>query len=153
MAKTRYNFLLSDIELKKWQNFSKEYGLSMSSLIRLSVNEYIKKKEKENAINQIEQGNNNAKKDLKEKIDSMEVKLGNFVDKFDAKEELKTNFEKRDRLKAQTIAILKKFPNGLTNNELADLLALDKIEVSSFLLFMSDESLIDKKKGIVTLRQ
>jgi hypothetical protein len=153
MAKTRYNFLLSQMELEKWQTFSKDYGLSMSSLIRLSVNDYIKKKEKENAINQIEQGNINTQRDRDEKMDRVESKINNIESKLVAEEEAKKNFEQRDRLKAQTMAILKKFPNGLTNKELSELLALDRIELNNFLLYLSDSSLINKKKGIVTLRQ
>lgn len=153
MVKTRYNFLLAQKDLEKWQKVSEEYGLSVSSLIRLSVKEYIKKKEKEAIINQMELGNTNDKKALNEKIDTMMSKIEEMDQKKKTKAELNDVFKQRDRLKSQTIAILGKFPEGLSSKELSELLALDRVELDNFLLYMVDEKLINKKKGIVTLRE
>ena len=153
MVKTRYNFLLAQKDLEKWQKVSEEYGLSVSSLIRLSVKEYIKKKEKEAIINQMELGNTNDKKALNEKIDTMMSKIEEMDQKKKTKTELNDVFKQRDRLKSQTIAILGKFPEGLSSKELSELLALDRVELDNFLLYMVDEKLINKKKGIVTLRE
>ena len=146
-----YSFKISKKMREKWKKFAKENGLSVSMLIRLSVSEYIRNIEKDLKIGQLKSDKENEKKELKLQMNNLGDKIEDIVKTMKEKEDLKKDFEKKDKLKAQAIAILKRFPEGLNHNELSELLAIKKVELSNFLLYMSDNSLIMQKKGVVKL--
>ena len=120
-------------------------------LIRLSVSEYIRNVEKDLKIGQLNLKKEDDKKELKLQMNNLGDKIEDIVKIMKEKEDLKNNFEKKNKLKAQAIAILKRFPEGLNHNELTELLAIEKVQLSNFLLYMSDNSLITQKKGVVKL--
>lgn len=144
----RMNISIPKFLKEEWEIYAKKEGLSISGLIRLSVNEYLKKEKKESNIpNNNQDSINNLQKQLEQKL---ETKLNQFSEMFkkltpitDMEDDLKL------KLKTQIMAILGDNPSGIEPKKIAKYIGFDRAVTNDLIKDMSEMGLVDVRKGLI----
>lgn len=135
---------------EEWEKFADNEGISISELIRLSTNEYIKQKKRESNP-PIATGDSLSK--IEKQLESkLEEKMNSFSEMFKKLvPSLEINEEKKDQLKVQITSILEDHKEGFEPKRLAQYCGIDRRTMSDLIAELQGIGIVEVKKGLVFL--
>jgi CRP-like cAMP-binding protein len=140
----RINISISP-ELKvEWDTFAKESNMSTASLIRLSVQDYMKRERKtrpESQQDSMTQRIQGLEKQLNEKMNEIQSLFKQLPKSSNIPE------DDKDRIKTQVIALLEDHPAGIEPKLLSKYCVVDREEMNLILEEMQEYSAIKMDKG------
>lgn len=147
----RINITIPKLMKENWEIFAEKIGQSLSSLIRLSVNEYIKRDKRDSmpiATNQ--EMITQQKHELESHIEN---KLNEFSSVLKTLTPIKISESDKDRIKSQIISILTDFPNGMEPKKLSAYCGVDREIIGDMLKEFSELGLTYMKRNFVVLKK
>lgn len=148
----RIEILVEKEDKNTWKEFGKKLGFNISTLIRLSVNTYIREYERSNSISanqdQLMKEKNQISTEKKEIAGLVKQLTEQLQKKGDKKEFLKDV----DRFETPLKSLLVDHPEGLTHKKLANYLGIERDYLLDILKYYQEMSMIKQFKAKVYLK-
>jgi metal-responsive CopG/Arc/MetJ family transcriptional regulator len=147
----RINISVQPEMKKEWDDFAKKEGMTTAAMIRLAVQQYMKKEKlatpdsQQDVVNKMKQG---IEAKLNEKIAEMQALFKQLPQMGQASE---MEESKKDRLKTQVIGILEDHSSGVEPKVLSKYCGIPRIEMNDLIAEMQTLGIVQIEKGKIRL--